>query len=120
MQRVEEYGLHGVRPAAVPVGRSVSPSVAEEARALLARQLTRSTPARTAAPAAARPAGRPPLEKRPAGAQLAERSGAGLLSRLASGDPVLYGALRRDPAVARRFRDQLDRAIAKLTSGSSC
>ena len=123
MQRVEEYGLHGVRPAAVPVARSVSPSVAAEAREL-ARQMMRSTPARTAAPAVAHPSARPPLEKRPAGARLGERSSpassGGLLHRLLDRDPVLFEALRRDSVAAQQVRSFLDRLIASMKAGPSC
>lgn len=110
MQRLEDAGLLGTKTPATrpaPADRSLP--------AMIGRAVVE-----TAAPVT-RPQVRslPPLESRPAGAKLGQVvSGApgqqarGMLDRIASGDPLVLAALRRDPVTLRQLSVALDRALA--------
>ena len=123
MQRIENYNLAGVpngtpaTPAPVPAARSVEPA---PRKVKLARKKTvRSTTGRPTVPA---PGG---WERRTGGAlcirgaqqmnpvaEILRADGVhGLSRRLAAGDPILVGYLRRNPQRAYELRAVIDQLI---------
>ncbi len=125
MQRLESAGLLGTMPPAPPVPPVVDSSLSTVVpRAADVRSRT-SAPTRSLP---GRVASRPPLESRPAGAQLGQvrtgtpvRQSRGLqgflmvTQRLKAGDPVLIEQMRRNPAELRRLRDFADRLMRELS-----
>lgn len=117
MQRLEDAGLLGTQaPAArpTPADRSLPALVGRavvETAAPVTRPQVRSRPQVLSH--------RPPMESRPAGARLGQVVGGapvqqarGIVDRLAAGDPLVLGALRRDPVALRRWSAAIDRALA--------